>query len=102
MSTEFHPEKNGLCDNSNKTVVQYLRGFATWDQAKWNAYLPLAEHPYNSSVHRSKKHKPIHLAPGYEPPVSQRIIADLQYPQDKESAETSSGCKYVERLQRMY
>jgi hypothetical protein len=40
MSTAFHPETDGLSENSNKTVVRYLRGFATHDQANWDDYLP--------------------------------------------------------------
>ena len=33
MSTAFHPETDGLSDNSNKTVVRYLSGFANHDHA---------------------------------------------------------------------
>jgi hypothetical protein len=52
MSTAFHPDTDGLSENSNMTVVRYLRGFATRNQANWDDYLPLAEYAYNSSVHR--------------------------------------------------
>jgi hypothetical protein len=69
MSTAFHPETDGLSENSNKTVVRYLRGFATHDQANWDDYLPLAEYAYNSSVHRSTKMTPFELDLGYEPPL---------------------------------
>jgi len=55
MTTVFHPEMDGISDNSNKMVVRYLRGFATHDQANWDDYLPLAEYAYNSSVHHSTK-----------------------------------------------
>ena len=34
MSTAFHPEMDGFSENSNKTVVRYLCGFATHDQGK--------------------------------------------------------------------
>jgi hypothetical protein len=33
MSVAFHPEPDGLSENSNKTGVRYLRGFATHNQA---------------------------------------------------------------------
>jgi hypothetical protein len=48
MSTVFHPETDSLSDNSNKTVVHYLCGFAIHDQANWDDYLPLAEYANNS------------------------------------------------------
>jgi len=63
MSTAFHPETDGLSENSNKTVVCYLHGFATHDQANLDDYLPLAEYAYNSSVHRSTKQRPFELDP---------------------------------------
>ena len=44
MSMAFHPETDGLSENSNKTVVCYLRGCATHDQANWDDYLPLGEY----------------------------------------------------------
>jgi len=69
MSMAIHPETDGLSENSNKTVVHYLRGFATHDQANWDDYLPLAEYAYNSSVHCSTKQMPFELDLGYEPPL---------------------------------
>ena len=44
MSTAFHRETDDLSDNSNMTVVRYLCGFATHDQANWDNYLRLAEY----------------------------------------------------------
>jgi hypothetical protein len=43
MSTAFHPETDGVSENSNKTVVRCLLGFTTHDQANWDDYLPLVE-----------------------------------------------------------
>jgi len=101
MSTAFHPETDDLSENSNKTVVRYLRGFATHDQANWDNYLPLAEYAYNYSVHRSTKLMPFELDLGYEPPWPLDLIADLQRPQANESAKTLQGRELVERLQRI-
>jgi hypothetical protein len=44
MSTAFHPERDGLSENSNKTVVHYLRSFTTHDHANWDDYLQLVEY----------------------------------------------------------
>jgi hypothetical protein len=76
-----------------------LGGFATYDQANWDDYLPLAEYAYNSSVCRSTKQMPFELHPGYEPPLSLDLFADLQRPQANESAKTLQGREVVERLQ---
>jgi putative transposase len=81
MSTAFHPETDGLSENSNKMVVRYLRLFATHDQANSDNYLPLANYAYNSSVHRSTKLTPFELDLGFELPLSQDLSADLQQAQ---------------------
>jgi hypothetical protein len=64
----FHPDRDGLSENSNKTVVRYLHCFGTHDQANWDHYLPLAEYGYHSSGHRSGRLAPFELDLGYEPP----------------------------------
>lgn len=92
----FHPETDGVYENSTKTVEQYLRGVATHDQANWNDYLPLAEYAYNSSVHRSTKQMPFQLDLRYEPPLQLDLIGDRQQPQVNESAKTLQCCKFVE------
>jgi transposase InsO family protein len=61
MSMAFHPQTDSSSENLNKTVVRYLGGFATHDQANWDSSLPLAEYAYNSSVHRSTKLTPFEL-----------------------------------------
>ena len=65
MSTMFHPETDGLSENSHKTVVCYLCGFATHNQTNWTDYLPLVEYVYNSSVHRSTKQMAFELDLAY-------------------------------------
>jgi hypothetical protein len=81
MSTAFHPEMDGLYENSNTTVERSLRCFATNDQANWDDDLPLAEYAYNSSVHRSTKLTPFELDLGFELPLPQDLSADLQQAQ---------------------
>jgi hypothetical protein len=100
-STAFHPEMDGLSENSNKLVVHYLRGFPTHNQANWDDYLPLAEYAYNSSVHRSTKRMPVELDLGYEPPLPLDLIADLQLLQANESVKTLQGREFFEQLQRI-
>jgi len=101
MSMAFHPETDGLSENSNKMVVRYLCGFATYNQANWDDYLPLAEYAYNSSVHRSTKQTPFDLDLGYEPRLPVELIAELHRPQANESAKSFQGWEMVERLKRI-
>jgi len=61
MSMAFHPDTDGLSENSNMMVVQSLRGFATHRQANQGDYLPFAEYAYNSSVHHTTKQTPFEL-----------------------------------------
>jgi len=88
ISTAFHSETDGLTENSNKTVVHYLRGFTTNDQANWDDCLPLAEYAHNSSVHCSMKQTPSELDLCNEPPWPLDLISDAQQPQDDESVKT--------------
>jgi len=101
ISTTFHRETGGLSENSNTTVVRYLHGFSTHDQANWEDYLPLVQYAYNSSVHRSTKQTPFELDLGYEPPLPFDLIADLQPPQANESVTTLPGREFVEPLQHI-
>jgi len=101
MSTVFHPDTDGISENSNKPVVGYLRGFATYDEANWDDYLPLAEYAYNSSIHRLTKQKPFEFDLRYEPPLPVDLIADLQGPQANQSGKTLQGHEFIERLQRL-
>jgi len=69
MSTALQPKTDGHSENWNKTVVHYLRGFTTHDQAIWDDYLPLAVYVNNSCIPPSTKHRPIQLDLGYERPL---------------------------------
>jgi len=101
MSTAFHPESDGVPENTNMTVVWYWCGFATHDQVNWVDYIPLAECPYNSSVQRSTKMTPFELDLANAPPAQLDLIADLQRRQANESAKTFQGREFFEQLQRI-
>jgi hypothetical protein len=79
MATAFNAETDGLTENSNKTVVHDLGGFATHNQPNWDGYLPLAEYAYNSSVPCLTKLMPCELDLGYEQSLPLDSIADLQW-----------------------
>jgi hypothetical protein len=96
MSTAFHTDTNGLSENSNKTVVYYVHGFATHYQSNWDNYFSLAEYAYNPSVHSSTKQTPFELHLGYELPLPLDLIADLQPPEANESPKTKLRRTFVE------
>jgi len=89
---------DGLSDNLIKTVIWYLRSFATHDKANWDDYLPIAEYAYSSSVHLSTKQMPSELDLGYELPLPLDLIADFQRPQANESAKILQGRQFIERF----
>jgi hypothetical protein len=76
-----------------------LHGFATYHQANWDDYLPLAEDSYYSSVPHLTRQTLFVLDLRYELHLPLDLIADLQWPQDNESAKSLQGREFVERLQ---
>jgi putative transposase len=84
MSTALYPETDGVSETSNKRVVRYLHGLATYDQANWFDYLPLAEDSYYCSVPHSTRQTLFVLDLRYELHFPLDLIADLQWPQDNE------------------
>jgi len=99
MSIAFHPETDGLSENSKQTVIQYSPAFTTQDRAHSDDYLPLWEYASNSLVYSAMKQMPSEHDVTYEPPLPLDIIADLQQPQADESAKSLHACEFVERLQ---
>jgi len=90
---------DGLSENSTKTSVRYLRGFATHNQANWDHNLRFIEYAYNSSVHCLTKQMPFELDLRYEPPFPPDLIAELQWPQVNESVKNFQGHEFIKWLQ---
>jgi hypothetical protein len=89
-STAFHPQTDGLAENSNKTITEYLKAYATHSPDNWDEMLPLAEFAYNSSVHRSTKMTPFRLDLGYDPQIPLNALARAAR-QGRPSASTLQG-----------
>lgn len=98
QSTSFHPQTDGLAESANKTVVKYLKAFATHDNSQWDRFLPLAEFAYNSAVNRSTKMTPFELDLGYNPQLP--LDAALTVQQHR-SGSAMQGSQFVDRLQRL-
>jgi hypothetical protein len=98
-STAFHPQTDGQAENSNKTVVRYLRAFATHQVDDWDQLLPLAEFAYNSSIHRSTKMAPFKVDLGYTPDLPLDSVATVAT--KKHSSSSLRGGEFADRLERI-
>jgi hypothetical protein len=100
-STAFHPQTNGQAENANKTVVRYLRCFATHQVDDWDELLPLAEFAYNSSIHRSTTISPFEADLGYTPDLPLDAIASTAMRARAQSIAALQGTKFVDHLERI-
>jgi len=57
-STAFHRQTDGLNEQQNQTMEQYLRTFSKFEQDNWAELLLLVESAYNNSVHASTRMTP--------------------------------------------
>ncbi|XP_025020013.1 uncharacterized protein LOC112540223 [Python bivittatus] len=53
MSSAHHPATNGEAERTHQMSQQYLRCYTSYSQDNWLELIPLAEFPYNNSVHSS-------------------------------------------------
>jgi hypothetical protein len=101
-STAFHPQTDGLAENSNKTITKYLKAYATHSPEDWDEMLPLAEFAYNSSVHRSTKMTPFRLDLGRDPEIPLSALAAAARTRgNKPSSSSLRGREFADRLQRL-
>ena len=76
ISTAFHPQMDGLTEQTNQWLEQYLR-LVTVHQEDWSKWLPLATAVHNNSLNATMKTTPHQLIMGIDPPLTpnQRGIA---------------------------
>jgi len=67
FTTANHPEADGQTERTNRTMLQYLRLYASECPTHWLQYLWCAEFTYNQSVHSSIGCTPNSLAIAYVP-----------------------------------
>jgi transposase InsO family protein len=58
LSTAFHLQTNGLSEQTNQWVEQYLRLITAHDQKNWSQWLPLA-----TTVHNNKRNASLGFVP---------------------------------------
>jgi Integrase zinc binding domain/Integrase core domain len=69
LSTAFHPQTDGLSEQMNQWVEQYLR-LITTNQNEWSKWLPMATAVHNNSKNSTTGFTPNELLIGWEPPLS--------------------------------
>jgi hypothetical protein len=68
LSTAFHPQTDGLSEQTNQWVKQYLR-LITVNQNEWSKWLPMATAVHNNSQNSTTGFAPNELLIGWEPPL---------------------------------
>jgi Chromo (CHRromatin Organisation MOdifier) domain/Integrase zinc binding domain len=69
LSTAFHPQTDGLSEQANQWVEQYLR-LITANQNEWSKWLPMATAVHNNSKNSTTSFAPNELLIGWEPPLA--------------------------------
>jgi hypothetical protein len=69
LSTAFHPQTDGLLEQTNQWVKQYLR-LITVNQNDWSKWLPMATAVHNNSRNSTTGFTPNELLIGWEPLLS--------------------------------
>jgi hypothetical protein len=69
VSMAFHPQMDGLSEQTNQWVKQYLH-LITVNQSEWSKWLPMATAVYNNSRNSTTGFAPNKLLIRWEPPLS--------------------------------
>jgi RNase H-like domain found in reverse transcriptase/Integrase zinc binding domain len=68
LSTAFHPQTDGLSEQANQWIEQYLR-LITTNQNKWSDWLPMVTAVHNNSKNSTTGFAPSELLIEWEPPL---------------------------------
>jgi hypothetical protein len=77
LSTAFHPQTDGLSEQTNQWIEQYLH-LITVNQNKWSRWLPMATAVHNNSQNSTTGFAPNELLIGWEPPLAADQRSELK------------------------
>ena len=87
LSTSFHPQTDGLTEQTNQTLKTYLRAFCSYQQDDWVDYLALAKFVFNNTINSSMQQTPFFANIGYHPNFDIVITERSTNPSSTELAE---------------
>jgi Chromo (CHRromatin Organisation MOdifier) domain len=90
LSTAFHPQMDGLSEQKNQWVEQYLCLIAA-NQDKWSRWLPIATLVHNNSINSTTSIPPSQLLIGWEPPITRNQIHKMNNQMAEQMAEQLEG-----------
>ena len=79
LSTVFHPQTDGLTEQTNQWVEQYLWLLST-NQEEWSTWLPVATAVHNNRTNATTKTSPHQLLLSFQPPLSPDRITSVKSP----------------------
>ena len=75
ISTAFHPQTDGLTEQKNQWVEQYLQLYTSARQDDWDAWLPIATFVHNCWPNMTTKHSPHEILLGYCPSTAKELTS---------------------------
>jgi transposase InsO family protein len=76
LSTEFHPQTDGLTERMNSSMEQYLRIYTSHQQDDWVQWLPLAEFAANNTTSDATECSAFFAVSGMDPRMTFEETAD--------------------------
>jgi Chromo (CHRromatin Organisation MOdifier) domain len=77
LSMAFHPQTDGLSEQTNQWIEQYLR-LITVNQNEWSRWLPMVTAVHNNSRNSTTGFAPNELLTGWEPPLAADQHSELK------------------------
>ena len=93
----YNPKSNGLTDQSNHTIKNYLTSFVNYEK-EWNQWLQELSFAYHTSLHSSTGFSPMALMFGRKV----RVPIDLLYNINSEISGVTSIDQFESQLQNLY
>ncbi|MFI5421175.1 MAG: DDE-type integrase/transposase/recombinase, partial [Nitrososphaerales archaeon] len=85
FTTPYHPQSNGMVENANKVIKEYIHKFQLINRNNWDENLKNACYARNTKVNETTGYTPFFLAKGWDPFVVADNVFPVIYPDDDDS-----------------